>query len=252
MLPDGKTERSLGYKLAVDTQVAALAGFTLAWLITPMDQAVMEKMSGKTLLLPSLKQSAKQIFKTPIQYARSPQFGYVFGTYTGTYLAKNYIDTLCTQTQQSNEATALYKFWGVFAVNGGLSVFWKDPGLARLFGKPSVKLGMPTYACWTGRDCLHMLGAVVLPDYLEIRLGWTKDQWRASQVAFPLIVQLVTTPLHLMGLDYANEPASPFRNRFSRVCKNWLPAAGLRALRMFPPWSLGLLINRDVREWLLE
>lgn len=92
------------------------------------------------------------------------------GTYGSTYLIKNYVDTMCIQTNQTAEATAFYKFWLVFAVNGGLSVFWKDPGLAKIFRNPNAnKRATPTatLASWVLRDIFHVTGAAVLPDYLE-------------------------------------------------------------------------------------
>jgi hypothetical protein len=119
----------------------------------------MQRMAGTSTMGESLKSSLKQIVKTPITYMRSPQYFYVAGTYVGTYVAKNGTDTLCLATKQSNEATAFYKFWLVFAANGGLSVFWKDPGLAKLFGKQGVVMTKASYAWWAARDCIHMLGA---------------------------------------------------------------------------------------------
>lgn len=71
------------------------------------------------------------------------------------------------------------------------------------------------------------------------------------QLTFPLLTQLVTTPCHLMGLDYYNHESSPFTDRMGRVAKRWFPSAGVRMVRMFAPWSIGLLINRDLREYLI-
>lgn len=158
MSTEKKEGKNLGHRLVIDNSVAALAGFSLAWLITPMDAAVMESMSGKNTLTGSLKSSAKQIFSSPFTYLKSPQYKYVVGTYIGTYSAKNSTDTFCKYTKQSAEASAVWKFWFVTAVNGGLSVFWKDPGLARLFGKSSAKMPTITYASWMTRDFIHILG----------------------------------------------------------------------------------------------
>ena len=135
------------------------------------------------------------------------------GTYIGTYLSKNCIDTLCLTSGTSNEATAAYKFWGVLVVNVGLSVFWKDPGLAKLFGTTSVKMPWQVYASWIARDPIHTVGAAVMPDYCAEKYGWSKDKWRIAQLTFPLIVQLVTTPVHLLGLDYANNATSTMMDR---------------------------------------
>lgn len=244
-------KKSIPHLLAIDNGVALLGGFALSWVITPMDQAVMEKMSGKSTLINSLKNSGKQMATNPFSYARSPQYCYVFGTYLGTYMSKNMLDTYCKKTHQTADHAAFLKFWGVFAVNGGLSVFWKDPGLAKLFGKSAAKMPPTVYATWALRDGVHMLGAAVAPDWCEQKFGWTKDQWRVAQVLFPMLVQIVTTPIHLMGLDLYNEPNSAIGERVARVAKSYAPSTGLRMIRMFAPWSLGLLICRDLREALI-
>lgn len=242
----------LGYRLGVDTAVGLLAGFSLSYFITPMDQAVIQQMSGKATMGQSLRTSGLHILSNPVSYACTPQFYYVVGTYMGTYLSKNYIDTMSKEAKLSPESTAALQFWGVLAVNGGLSVFWKDPGLAKLFGSQAAAMPKTTYAAWMLRDSLHMLGAVVLPDYLEAKFGLTKDQWRVAQVACPMGVQLLTTPWHLLGLDLYNVSESSNGDRARRIFKAWLPSSGIRMVRMFAPWSLGLLINRDLREWALQ
>ena len=125
---------SAGMRFAIDTMVATLAGFSLAWYITPMDTAVIRNMRGTMNIPQSLKESFSIIFTKPHQYLMRPEYNIVFVTYGSTYLSKNYIDSACYITNQNPETTAMYKFWVVLLVNGGLSVFWKDPKLAILFG----------------------------------------------------------------------------------------------------------------------
>ena len=84
------------------------------------------------------------------------------------------------------------------------------------------------------------------------RYKLTTDQWRVVQLTFPLLVQTITTPCHLLGLDYFNYKESKFTDRFGRVAKKWAPSVGVRMVRMFAPWSIGLLINRDLREMLID
>lgn len=161
--------------------------------------------------------------------------------------------TQCANTRiKVRKPRLFFKFWFVTAVNGGLSVFWKDPGLARLFGKAATKMPPTVYAWWTVRDMIHMLGAAVAPDYCEQRFKWTKDQWRVAQVTFPLAVQLITTPVHLLGLDYYNEKESTLSQRLARVRASYFGSVGIRMIRMFAPWSIGLLITRDLRDWLID
>jgi len=266
MTPESNPDRAKNAsRLAVDSVVGVSAGFALSWFITPMDCAVMESMAThKTTVTSALRQSLGQIISAPHRYMASPQFKYVLGTYSGTYLAKNYTDTICKATHQDAEQTAFYKFWLVFAVNGGLSVFWKDPGLARIVrssATTTAKTTPPsalriTYLWWLSRDTAHILGASVLPDYLEEKFHLTHQQWQIAQLTCPLITQLFTTPLHLLGLDYFNyykkdaQKGVSMVDRLRRVGAGYQGAVAVRMVRMWAPWSIGLLINRELRDYL--
>lgn len=136
------------------------------------------------------------------------------------------------------------------AVNGSLCVFWRDPQFAKIFGsKAPTAVPAVSYALWASRDIVHTMGAVIAPDYVEKAYNLTPEQWRNCQLSFPLLIQTVTTPLHLMGLDFYNIKESTFGARFGRTCKQWIPALGIRCCRMFPPWSIGLLANRELRNF---
>jgi len=256
---------SYASRLAVDSIVGVAAGFALSWFITPMDRAVMESMAThKITVRHALRKSLRQIISAPHRYMVSPQFKYVLGTYSGTYLAKDYTDTICKATHQDPEHTAFVAFWLVFAVNGGLSVFWKDPGLARIVkvsAKSTSKATPPsalriTYLWWLSRDTTHILGASVLPDYLEKKFHLTHQQWQIAQLTCPLITQLFTTPLHLLGLDYFNyytkdgKKSVSIVDRLGRVRSEYGAAVAVRMVRMWAPWSIGLLINRELRDYL--
>ena len=106
-----------------------------------------------------------------------------------------------------------------------------------------------SYFLWLARDIVHTTGSVVVPDYLQEKFNLTKDQWRQAQVALPLIMQLFTTPLHLYGLDIYNNKESRVAERFGRVGKLYVPSVAIRMVRMFPPWSVGLVVNREVRDY---
>ena len=168
-----------------------------------------------------------------------------------TYLAKNGTDSYCDFKQMSNEQTAFVKFWTVLAVNGSLCVFWRDPQFAKIFAtKPPSAVPALSYMLWVGRDVIHTLGAVVAPDYCEKAFDLTQEQWRYCQLSFPLLVQTLTTPCHLMGLDYYNFKDSGFGARLGRTASKYVPSVALRCVRMFPPWSIGLLANREIRNYI--
>lgn len=108
-----------------------------------------------------------------------------------------------------------------------------------------------SYFFWISRDVVHTMGAVVAPDYVEKRYQLTQEQWRYCQLSFPLLVQSLTTPCHLMGLDYYNQKESTLTARIGRTCVKWIPTMAIRCVRMFPPWSIGLLANREIRNYII-
>ena len=81
-------------RLTYDTAVAAAAGFTLGFFITPVDVSVFEYMSQRVKTIrESLFRSLKDIATQPHRYIFRKEFIVVAGTYTGTYAAKNAVDT---------------------------------------------------------------------------------------------------------------------------------------------------------------
>eukprot|EP01083_Nonionella_stella_P083240 230090_1 len=242
----------LSKRFTADLCATLVAGFALTWLITPMDAAVTTNMSGKSTILRSLGDSFKEIGTRPHRYLRRPEFGIVFGVISSTYLAKNGSDSYCAFHNMSNERTAFIKFWTVFAVNGSLCVFWRDPQFAKIFGtKAPSRVPVVSYFFWFSRDVFHALGAVVAPDYVEKKYSLTTEQWRYCQLSFPLLIQVATTPCHLIGLDFYNIKESTLMARMGRTVKAWGPSFAVRCVRMFPPWSVGLVANRQIREYIM-
>lgn len=247
------SEITLSKRFASDIGAGMGAAFATAPFITPMDAAVTESMSGRTTIGQSLKSSFKEILTRPHRYMMRPEYRVVYGTYAATYVAKNTIDSYCTHHNKSNEVTSFWKFWGVLAVNGSLCVFWRDPVFAKIFGtKAATKVPAISYVFWASRDVIHTTGAVVAPDYCERAFDLTKDQWRIAQVTFPLLVQSITTPVHLLGLDYYNIKDGTFGARMSRTATKWIPSMLVRMCRMFPPWSVGLVANREIKNYLMS
>lgn len=72
------------------------------------------------------------------------------------------------------------------------------------------------------------------------------------QITFPLLVQVFTTPCHLFALDLFTHEKALFRDRMGRVARRCIPSGLVRMCTMFPPWSIGLLINRDLRKYLID
>ncbi len=79
-----------------------------------------------------------------------------------------------------------------------------------------------------------------------------------AQFAAPAAIQLVSTPLHLLGLDLYNRPFSQstglpsVKDRWQQVSKNWVISATARIGRIVPAFGFGGVINLKVRRSLMD
>jgi hypothetical protein len=72
-----------------------------------------------------------------------------------------------------------------------------------------------------------------------------------AQFVTPAAVQLVSTPLHLLGLDLYNRPGAAVGGvdgRASKVVRNWGMSAVARICRIIPAFGVGGVVNTKVRK----
>jgi hypothetical protein len=69
----------------------------------------------------------------------------------------------------------------------------------------------------------------------------------AAQFLAPAAIQLLSTPLHLWGLDLYNRPGVSWRERVGRVSRDWLGSSFARMARVVPAFGVGGVANGGVR-----
>ena len=72
-----------------------------------------------------------------------------------------------------------------------------------------------------------------------------------AQFVTPAAVQIVSTPLHLLGLDLYNRPGVAGSDRAGRVVRDWAKSAFARMGRIIPAFGVGGVVNAKVRRGLL-
>jgi hypothetical protein len=189
--------------------------------------------------------------------------------YGGTYLTANALDT-ATSTMTNKPATTVSSGAGKFvassAANVGLCMI-KDRSFVRMFGPVgSVPRPVPlhSYALFTLRDCLTIFASFNIPPllapYIDARMSAEFKKrvsgQTAAQFMAPAVVQLFSTPLHLLGLDLYNRPGQSavlsWRDRFELVRSNWLISTAARVCRIVPAFGVGGVVNFKVRRNLME
>ncbi|KAK5008157.1 hypothetical protein LTR28_004346 [Elasticomyces elasticus] len=260
--------KNLGFRLGADVAAAATAGGMVAPVITMIDRAIIENAARGTGITPSLRRSLLTLLTRPHTFLLSRPFFLVFALYTGTYTTANALDTLtstltCRPASSSSGGPA--KFAATSAANLSLCLY-KDSQFTRLFGAaPSscaaAARAVPaaSYALFAARDCLTIFASFNLPPLLapSLHLGPAVERYvsRASAAQFlaPAAVQLVSTPLHLLGLDLFNRNGETgWRSRGAKVRADWVKSAIARVARVVPAFGVGGVVNLRVRGGIMK
>lgn len=264
--------KNLGLRLGADAVSAASAAVLIAPIISIIDRSIMENASGRRTLGASLRASLKTLVLRPHHLILSKPFALIFVLYGGTYLTANALDTT-TATVQNRPPTLVTsgtsKFAASSAANIGLCIY-KDQVFARLFGPSGAgvprPVALPTYALFAARDCMTIFASFNVPHLLgpvlTARLGDEVQRYASgrtlAQFAAPAAVQLVSTPVHLLGLDVYNRPFDALRNgpglaeRWAAVRRNWGVSTAARVCRIVPAFGVGGVVNHKVRMGLME
>ncbi|KAJ5791481.1 uncharacterized protein N7518_008492 [Penicillium psychrosexuale] len=128
------------------------------------------------------------------------------------------------------------------------------PKTARSIGR--TRIPVATYSAFLVRDALTIFGSFSLPamvsasipdsiasqEYLKILI---------AQLAIPASIQLISTPIHLLGLDLYNRPqVMPTKERINRVSRDWISSSLLRMCRIIPAFGIGGFVNTEGRLYL--
>jgi len=141
----------------------------------------------------------------------------------------------------------------------------KDVAFAKMFSKAStaateVKRSVPltTYGTFLFRDSLIIGAGFILPAMVAgaIKSNTEIDAQTAekiAQLATPCAMQVVITPIHLLGLNLYNLPSATTAERFRSVATTCPEATGVRMLRFLWAYGVGGLVNKDLtqraRDW---
>lgn len=213
----------------------------------------------------SIGSSLTTLLLRPHNLLLSKPFGLIFMLYTGTYLAANSVDTVLATTRNksvSETSHGLGKFSATSTANVALCVY-KDSRFTKLFGAtggPPRAVPTLSYALFTMRDCLTVFASFNVPPllapHIQKRLSseWQKSISSASAAQFiaPAAVQIVSTPMHLYGLDLYNRPQATVVERIRKVVGGWAPSCLARIARIVPAFGVGGVVNASVRKSMLS
>ncbi|KAJ3414154.1 hypothetical protein HDV05_007016 [Chytridiales sp. JEL 0842] len=261
-------------KLAVEWTAAACSAFLISPFISIIDKAIFCNASGRQRLGDSIKDGFKTMLFRPHVFVRQPSFLIVYGLYTSTYVVANTIEAVSHYT---NTNPFYYKFVGTSLANVSLSAV-KDVYFTRAFAKETAAPAAPTttttkgapaaaaasavikkkvpfrsYSLYTIRDSLTIFASFNLPGLLASHLNENYSvpltQARTfAQLFTPCAVQLTSSPLHLLGMDFYNRPQATVGERVSFIKREYVKTTAARIGRIFPAYGIGGVANTFFRK----
>ncbi|KAF2725964.1 hypothetical protein K431DRAFT_317378 [Polychaeton citri CBS 116435] len=254
--------KNLGGRLLVDAGSAATAGGLVAPLVSMIDRAIMENASGKNTLGRSLADSLRHLLLRPHQYLTARPFALILMVYSSTYLAANTLDTARATAQgtpASSVSSGPAKFAATSFTNMGMGLY-KDSQFTKMFGTAAARPIPPaSYALFALRDSLTVFASFNLPPILAPSLPLSEaaetyvSRATAAQFLAPAAVQVISTPMHLLGLDlYNRNGGTPMSDRLRKVRVDWLKSSIARMCRIVPAFGFGGVVNTRLRAKLMK
>jgi len=244
-------KKPLSKKVVADFLAGGISGFAVTPVISAVDRALAENASGKSPLWTSFFSSFREMGSAPITFLKSPQFAWIWLVYGGTYVGVNVCESVCDHTDTD---VAMPKWLTSFVVNTSTCIA-KDRAFAKLFGAsaPDATKSMKmSYCAWLTRDLISMGVFFTLPPIVGKQIanftGSEQNGYYAAQIALPLLVQTITTPIHLLGYDFYNNPNNTVGQRIQFMKKDYWQNVSIRMVRMAPPWSIGTILNKELRQ----
>jgi hypothetical protein len=233
----------------VEAAAGIISALTVAPAVSIVDKAIVSNASGRQALVPGLYEGIKTLVARPVFFFRQPSFLLIWGVYSGTYVAANTIDASC---ERANESAVIPKFVGSSAANVTLSVA-KDLAFVRLFGTGAPRpVPAISYGLFATRDVATVLASFTMPEMvsreMQSTLGTSKAYSdTAAQLFTPCSMQLLSCPLHLLGLDLYNRPNASSADRLAFIKREYLKTAFARIARIFPAFGIGGVVNKNIR-----
>ena len=255
-------------RFGVDLAAAGCATLLVSPVIAAVDRAIVENTANVSTIRGSLQSSLRMACRSPAAFVCHRAFVWTAGLYGATYATANVIDTAC---EWAATDARLFKFLGTTPVNMAL-VLRKDMVFARMFAAPVAPVAQPvplpfprsSLALFAVRDAHTVLASFLLPPVIGAWLhehGAVATRARGellAQLAAPCVIQLVSTPYHILALDLFNRPSGSKggkktvlgADRWAVIRQKYAVTVAARMGRILPAFGVGGVTNRHVRQTL--
>ena len=224
----------------------------LSPFVTVIDKSIV-MAAAEQMLGTAVADTVVTAAKNPVKFFTSLEYLYICGVYAATHTAQRYRNYLGTPPAAHGHPEARRN--DRRNINTCVA---KDASFAKMFGaKAPTAVPKRTLSLFSTRDGLTVFASFIFPPQMAAALQKmgvdSGTSLNLSQILAPVAVQLVSTPLHLLGLDFYNRAPGTLTGAAGelprwRVCfKNYGAVAGARMLRVLPAFGIGGIGNRVLR-----
>lgn len=247
----------MAQRLAADFLAASGAGIAVSPFIAVIDRSITVCAARGGSVQASVMSGLKEMTK-PVKFLMNREVRWVWALYAGTYMAANLIGTLA---EARGVDDSVPKLLGTTAVNMPACIA-KDKAMASAFAASAMasKMRMPlrSYTLFAVRDLVSIAASFTLPDKVATTLKEKHPDLPSavadttSQLLAPSMLQLVTTPMHLVALDLFNNPIASAAERFGLLKALYWKSVPLRFGRVGIGFGIGGVVNKRMRDSLRE
>eukprot|EP00667_Euglena_gracilis_P011227 EG_transcript_11456 len=267
--------RAQEHPYLADVGAAVCAAALVSPLVTMVDRAVIENASGRCNVWTSMRNTLKTIVFSPHRFVARPEFLLVTGVYCVTYGTANAVDTRGKRQAEARErmrhtkaetthrlpvpmaltqhaSPAVVQLLCTTAANMASSMT-KDSILAKMFGSgPPRRFPLASFGAFMGRDITTIAAGFTIPgplaQTLQQHTPWSRQTCEVSaQLMCPVALQLICTPMHLLGLDFYNHTGITMRERALGIAAQYRQVVLVRMGRTLPAFGIGGLGNKFFR-----
>merc|ERR1712107_604136 len=127
----------------------------------------------------------------------------------------------------------------------------------------TIKRAVPfsTYGTFLFRDGLIIGAGFILPHLVASKIKSAaeideKNSQKIAQLVTPCAMQLVITPIHLLGLNFYNMPTAAPAERIRTVWSTCPESTGIRMFRFLWAYGIGGILNKELtqfaRDWTVQ
>lgn len=229
---------------------ALISSACISPIMTVIDMSVIQSQIKHISFSQSLITTQKNIINRSLPFFR-PLYTMNF-VYSATYLTANCSNYLV----KNNFIEKNGKYFVLFSTSivNICSIAYKDIQYSKYFHNPNQNninlksVNLNSYSLFAIRDMMTISSAFIfkqdLNEYLEknYNITHTKADF-ISSMTLPIITQCISTPIHILSIDYLQKPEITFKERLKHI-KNiyWSVCIG-RMIRVIPAFCMGGFLN---------